>query len=793
MTNRDSVLAQLRGAGLLVDDGLVFGRIERCHVEGRKGKCGWYALHVVRGRDGDEIIVGSFGVWQGPDNGAQRIELGDRQALGPAEREALKKRYAEDRRRADQLRQRLAQKAAQTAARVWAKYSPSGESAYLRAKGVAGHGVRYTSAGSVVIPVMNAAGVIQGLQIVRDKATARKQRKPEKQFWPQGMSKQGHFHLIGVPRDLILVAEGYATAATLHEATQLPVAVAFDCGNLAAVGRALRKRYKTAKLIFCADDDSWTPGNPGVSHAQAAALETGGSWLAPPWPDPEAREAAAAAGDRWTDFNDLANSPAGSLAMVAAGIENLLSVKGWLTPRGRRAAPPAPGGGDGRGALRPIDDLDHMLERFALVYAHQGTAFDHQERVLVKLTDIRDACQRSELYKAWQEHPERQIVRVDEVGFDPTGKDSSIKCNLWGGWPSVPKKGDCSHLIDLLYHMCSGDSDPVALMTWVLRWLAYPIQNPGAKMKTCIVIHGPQGTGKNVFFESVMKIYGHYGRVVGQDQVEDKYNGWASRLLFLLADEVVARSDLYQVKNKLKSLITGDWIEINQKHVASYPERNHVNIVFMSNEPMPVVLEEDDRRHAVIWTPQKLDQAFYDKVFAEIDAGGVEALHDMLLSLPLEDFHPATPPPDTAARRELIDQGLDSTSRFYYELVTGEIEGVTAMPALSRDVYRLYQTWCHRHGQRAAPSPRLIAALSKRHRVECKRERYLDFSYGQPNEDALPKGPHGCLFLGPLGDDRRMRVPECPEGHSRRYWLGGCINSFANAVADYRGGRDRED
>ena len=140
----------------------------------------------------------------------------------------------------------------------------------------------------------------------------------------------------------------------------------------------------------------------------------------------------------------------------------------------------------------------------------------------------------------------------------------------------------------------------------------------------------------------------HYGRVVGQDQVEDKYNGWASRLLFLLADEVVARSDLYQVKNKLKSLITGDWIEINQKHVASYPERNHVNIVFMSNEPMPVVLEEDDRRHAVIWTPQKLDQAFYEKVFAEIDAGGVEALHDMLLSLPLEDFHPAMPPPDTA-------------------------------------------------------------------------------------------------------------------------------------------------
>ncbi len=789
MTNYDAVLEQLRGVGLLVHD-LEFGRIIRCPVEGRKGKAGWYALHLVRARSGEEIIVGSFGVWQGADKTTHRIELDDRKALGPAEREALKKRYAEDRRHADLIRKKAAGKAAQVAARVWAKYLPSGDSDYLRDKGVGGHGVRYTSAGSVVIPVVNAAGVIQGLQIIRSAAVAKTARKPAKEFWPVGMQKQGHFHLIGVPRDIILVAEGYATAATLHEATQFPVAVAFDCGNLVHVGRALRKRYKHARLVFCADDDAWTDGNPGVSHAQSAALETGSAWLVPTWPDKAEREAARDRGDRWTDFNDLVNSPGGTHGMVAAGIEALLKVKGWLSPSRSRAALPAPGGGGEREALRPIDDLDHMIERFALVYAHQGTAFDHQERVLAKLTDVRDACQRSELFKAWTEHPDRQIVRVDEVGFDPTERDPNIRCNLWSGWPTTPKKGECGHLIDLLAHMCGGDHDQLGLMIWVLRWLAYPLQNPGAKMKTCIVIHGPQGTGKNLFFESVMKIYGRYGRVVGQDQIEDKYNGWASRLLFLVADEVVARSDLYQVKNKLKSLITGDWIEINQKHVASYPERNHVNMVFLSNETLPVVLEEDDRRHAVIWTPEKLGPEFYDKVLDEIASGGVEALHDQLLNLDLGDFHPGTPPPDTSARRDLIDQSRDSTTRFFYELVTDDIEGVTAMPALSKDVYRLYQTWCHRKGQRAAPEPRLIAALTKRHKVDNARERYLDFSHGRPQEDALPKGPHGRLLLGPLGPDGKMRVPECPDGVTRRFWLGGCYSAFANAVSDYRGGRD---
>ena len=68
-------------------------------------------------------------------------------------------------------------------------------------------------------------------------------RKLEKEFWPAGLAKKGHFHLIGMPTSIVLVAEGYATGATLHEATGLPVAIAFDAGNLRHVAAALRERY----------------------------------------------------------------------------------------------------------------------------------------------------------------------------------------------------------------------------------------------------------------------------------------------------------------------------------------------------------------------------------------------------------------------------------------------------------------------------------------------------------------------------------------------------------------------
>lgn len=134
--------------------------------------------------------------------------------------------------------------------------------------------------------------------------------------------------------------------------------------------------------------------------------------------------------------------------------------------------------------------------------------------------------------------------------------------------------------------MCAADAKAEELYQWVLRWLAYPIQHPGAKMKTAIVMHGPQGTGKNMFFEAVMQIYGRYGWVIDQSAIEDKFNDWASRKLFLIADEVVARSEMFHIKNKLKSFVTGEQIRINPKNMAAYWEANHVNLVFLSNERM---------------------------------------------------------------------------------------------------------------------------------------------------------------------------------------------------------------
>jgi putative DNA primase/helicase len=648
-----------------------------------------------------------------------------------------------------------------------------------------------------VVPLTDAGGKIHGLQFLRTAAQAKQGHRPAKEFWPPGIAKKGHFHLLGhQPHWIVLLAEGYATAATLHEATGYPVVCAFDAGNLVPVAEALRKRYKRAKILVCADDDSLgkcgrsecrarlvleenpvdcpSCGEPhgytnaGVEGASAAAMTVGGEWIAPQFSDQAGRISRyLAEGAKDTDFNDLQHCE--TQGAVGAQVSERIEALRWAPPQLRAVPTPAEGGG----ALRPIQYLDDLLGRYALVYASGGAVFDKQQHCLLPLTDMRNICIRSDLHKAWMEHPDRHIVRQDEVGFDPACADHSISCNLWGGWPTQPKSGSCERILDLLQYLCSGERNRRELYQWVLRWCAYPIQHPGAKMKSTVVLHGGQGAGKNLFFETVMAIYGKYGRILDQDALIDKHNDWASRKLFLIADEVVAQAHRFEQKNKLKTLITGTWLRINPKHLTAYDEANHVNLVFLSNESMPVVLEEDDRRHCIIWTPPRKDPEYYRAIMAEIAAGGVEALHDYLLHLDLGEFGPADLPPETIAKDNLIQLAMDSPVEFIDELRANLLTGLTELPAPTAGWYSAYRVWCERVGARSAPLKRFVSALRDRRGIASETERYEVFGTGATRQVRF-------LLFG----------KEPPEGDMRQRWLGRCCSDFDAAFQVYRGAVD---
>jgi putative DNA primase/helicase len=248
--------------------------------------------------------------------------------------------------------------------------------------------------------------------------------------------------------------------------------------------------------------------------------------------------------------------------------------------------------------------IDDAVLRFWGTYGLGGkTLFDEHERRLVHRDDVMNLLP-GHSWEMLRQHPDWRVARDNEIDFDPSESDPKVRCNLFGGWPIKPKAGTCDRILELLDYQCDNESNWQEVRDYILNWMAYPLQHPGAKMRSAIVIHGPQGTGKNLLWEDVVgKIHGQYAMVINQDALEDKHNDWASKKTFIIADEVVSSTEKYHNKNKLKVMVSGAKIRINPKHVAGHEERNCMNMVFLSNERMPLVLEEDDRRHCVIWVP----------------------------------------------------------------------------------------------------------------------------------------------------------------------------------------------
>lgn len=729
--NFDDVKSQLQDAGLILDRELNFdARIQRWKVDGEdRERRGWSKLREWTSTAGRTYIVGAYGIWHGNDDGYCKVTLGkdSEDTLTIEDRLAIKAAHKEAERKLAEQRKAEIKRAAAWAASVWGKCTPCESHDYLTLKQIKPHGLRILPAdvgemslaviddsnffrlksavGALVVPMHDAKGGLCGLQFIYAKGHPRRAKiERDKEFWPSGMAMGGTFGLIGaVKREgIMLIAEGYATAASLHEASGQTVAYAFSANNLLKAGKQIAKEYKLLRVLFCADDDYLTEGNPGCTAAANASAEIERSaWIKPIFPTDEAGHDLRN-GKSLTDFNDL-YCMTGLHLTLADQVNAKLDEMKWrdAKPRAERAEQGGGGNGSERAALKSMLTLDEAVERFALVFGGKGTMFDYQEHILVPKNDVLDILPEH----GWRDmRSVKKVVRMDEVGFDPACTDRRITCNLWGGWPTTAKQGCCDRLLELLDYLCSDEESPREVYDWVIKWLAYPIQHPGAKMRTALVFHGPQGTGKNLLFESIMAIYGEYGRIVDQDAIEDKFNDWASKKLFMIADEVVARAELYHAKNKLKGIVTGVNIRINPKNVAAHDEVNHVNMVFLSNEHQPLVIDSDDRRYTVVHTPTKLSQEFYQDVRAEIDAGGVAALHHHLLHLDLGDFGEHTKPPMTRSKQDLIEVSLDSVQRFVQEWHHGEIQKAPFVPCIGSQLYMTYKRWCDHVGERSPRS-----------------------------------------------------------------------------------------
>ena len=237
-----------------------------------------------------DFTTGQTHVWQAEPS----------RAYTPAEVSAWRERIEREGKAAAEQRKRDVEEVSERARRIFDKAEPADDSfPYFTTKGVKRHGAlklyRGTLAlngmrcdGALTVPMRDATGELVSLQFI--------DAKGEKRYL-NGPKPKGAYYAIGKPAGTLVVCEGYATGASIHESTGLAVAVAFDAGNLTATAQALRLKYPDARLILAADNDVKPEGgNRGIEAATEAARVVGGLLAVPDM------------GGIRCDFNDLAQA-----------------------------------------------------------------------------------------------------------------------------------------------------------------------------------------------------------------------------------------------------------------------------------------------------------------------------------------------------------------------------------------------------------------------------------------------------------------------------------------------------
>lgn len=312
--NRDTpeiqLLDAIRAAGLTPPGEVVLdGKIHR-FASGAKGsggsgdKAGWYLAF------GDGLPAGRFGCWRSGVEVTWRADVGRKYT--PAEEMAHVRRMAEAKVLRDAELTRKHEVAATTVETIWsAAQAASADHPYLVRKSIETHGARVTGDGRLVVPLYSGDGTLSTLQYI-DHAGGK--------LYHAGGQTTGKYWMLGSMDEpgLLYVAEGFATAATIHQATNRPVVAAYSASNLVPVTAALREAYPSQAIVIVADNDK---SGVGQRYAEQAAAKYGARIVMP------AMEG---------DANDYVQAGHDLMSLLNPPAHN------WLIPADEFSAQPAP-------------------------------------------------------------------------------------------------------------------------------------------------------------------------------------------------------------------------------------------------------------------------------------------------------------------------------------------------------------------------------------------------------------------------------------------------------------------
>jgi hypothetical protein len=239
----------------------------------------------------------------------------------------------------------------------------------------------------------------------------------------------------------------------------------------------------------------------------------------------------------------------------------------------------------------------------------------------------------------WLSHPDRAQWRG--VTFFPGGERVVDDClNLWRGWGVEPRPGDWSLMRWHIEQVIADGNKEYA--EYVIRWIAWAIQNPAEMAEVALVLIGQKGAGKGTLVRWLQRIFGaHAFQVTNREQVIGRFNGHLQDCVLFIADEAYWGGDKRCV-GTLQGMITEPTLDIERKGIDLIQVRNCLHVVMLAEPGWVIPAGRYERRYAALAVSEKRlgERPYFNALHKQMNEGGAEAMFWDLQGMDLGEWHP---------------------------------------------------------------------------------------------------------------------------------------------------------
>lgn len=281
---------------------------------------------------------------------------------------------------------------------------------------------------------------------------------------------------------------------------------------------------------------------------------------------------------------------------------------------------------------------DYRPEQFNTLYAPMSDVKDTAIKVFQRIE-----CQH-----------DRMIYRPG-FGPGPLAVDGGRSFNVYqGGTEPIP--GDPAPWLEYLAHMLPEPGD----RELVLRWLATLIALPRIRMKYgLLLISATQGVGKSTLGVILSKVLGAPNVSFPSENsiVDSAFNSWLTRKRLIFANEIYCGHSR-RPYDRLKTYMTDEVVEVNEKGVPQYPMENWAHFIACSNSDAALHLDNEDRRWLVPTVSDSLKpREWWDRLHGWLaaDGPGIIARWAADYVASVDHVRPGDHAPDSIRKRAIVE------------------------------------------------------------------------------------------------------------------------------------------